>query len=78
MSGPIVLGLPPEDVQFVLDLLSDCAAQCNREYKRACRDPRLECRAEWRGRGDTARDIMKEIKRQERACRKAMRDGNYA
>lgn len=82
MSAPIVLGLPPEDVLFVREMLSDCAAQARREYKRANRNSRDDvqrCLGRWSSwRAETARRILKEIERQELACRKAMRDGNYA
>ncbi len=81
MSAPIVLGLPPEDVLFLRELLSDCAAQSRRDYKRSARNmlptsDALRCVSRWRA--ETAKRILAEIERQERACRKAMRDGNYA
>lgn len=77
MSAPIVLGLPPDDVLFVRELLSDCAAQARREYKRSSRNTRLTSNAlrylsGWRA--ETAKRILAEIERQERACRKEMRE----
>lgn len=70
MKGPIVLGLQQEDVHFLtfhLDMIA-----------RGEKPSPIEDAASAYVRRTTASRIVSEIKRQEEACRKAMRDGEYS
>lgn len=80
MNAPIVIGLPPEDVGFLRVVLADAATEARREAKRARAragsDDTAKFVAKWSDwRCASARRILAEIERQERACRKVLREG---
>ena len=79
MNEPIVIGLPQEDMLFLREILADAATEARREGKRARaragRDDTASAVAKWSDwRHANARRILAEIERQERACRKAIRE----